>query len=88
MRRFTAVCSSCGRRSKEVFYDMSAAVGLARSGWRSFGTALYCPECRKKWEVRHGDEMGDMFTTAMVVMDWMIGALKSEIKYLEENENE
>ena len=87
MRRFTATCSRCGRRSKEIFYDMSAAVGLARGGWRSFGTALYCPECAKKWENGHGEEMSGMYVAALVIMDWMIGDLKFEIKHLEENEN-
>lgn len=75
----TAVtCSWCGHRSRKVQNRYSQALKLANSGWRSFGTALYCPECSKIVTRKEGKEQA-----IMTIMEEMILTLETQIAILE-----
>lgn len=48
----TITCSNCGS-SQHLRYSTSAVLAACRSGWNSYGSALYCPECSATWDKRN-----------------------------------
>lgn len=46
-------CSCCGKHRRISDNHPEQAVSAARAGWRSHGTALYCPDCVKTWHERN-----------------------------------
>ena len=46
-------CSCCGK-SHAIQYTAKNVLSTVKSGWNSFGSALYCPDCVKTWEDRNG----------------------------------
>lgn len=46
-------CSCCGA-SRSFRYDAANVLKLVYTeGWRSYGSALYCPECSATWDKRN-----------------------------------
>ena len=50
-------CSKCGHRSRKVERGYYEAKGIADAGWRSYGSALYCPKCTKIINFKHCPEV-------------------------------
>ena len=54
---FQIQCSSCGHRSRKLPYDVDkTSEQIIKTGWNSFGSAFYCPECSKgrpTWDQEH-----------------------------------
>lgn len=70
-------CSKCGHRSRKVKRGYYEAKGIADAGWRSCGSALYCPECTKNINRKE-----DKDAAIMTIMEWMINDAEQEIKIL------
>ena len=49
VKTFRIKCSKCGAYH-EMETKTDSAMQTVRVGWRSFGDALYCPECAKMVE--------------------------------------
>ena len=70
-------CSKCGHRSRKVKRGYYEARGIANAGWRSYGSALYCPKCTKII-----NRLEDKDAAIMTIMEWMINDAEQEIKIL------
>jgi len=46
-------CSRCGNRRRISDRVGTHATKAVNAGWRSFGTALYCPKCSDTWHERN-----------------------------------
>ena len=60
-------CSKCGHRSRKVKRGYYEAEGIADAGWRSYGSALYCPKC-----VKICKRLEDRDAAIMTIMERMI----------------
>ena len=60
-------CSKCGHRSRKVNRGYYEAKGIADAGWRSYGSALYCPKC-----VKICKRLEDRDAAIMTIMERMI----------------
>lgn len=45
-------CSRCGNHEK-VIRSVKGVKAKSKKGWRSFGSAIYCPSCAKSWRERN-----------------------------------
>lgn len=70
-------CSKCGHRSRKVKHGYYEARGIANAGWRSYGSALYCPKCTK---IINRKENKD--AAIMTIMERMINDAEQEIEIL------
>ena len=46
-------CSRCGKHRRISDRVYTHAIMAVNAGWRSFGTALYCPKCSDTWHERN-----------------------------------
>ena len=70
-------CSKCGHRSRKVKRGYYEAEGIADAGWRSYGSALYCPKC-----VKICTRLEDRDAAIMTIMERMIEDAEQEIEIL------
>ena len=70
-------CSKCGHRSRKVERGYYEAEGIADAGWRSYGSALYCPKC-----VKICNRLEDRDAAIMTIMERMIEDAEQEIEIL------
>lgn len=62
-------CSNCGK-SKILPNRIDATAKAIKSGWGSFGRALYCPKCSRTWNERNpGRSMADERNTFWVIAE-------------------
>ena len=60
-------CSNCGA-TETITNRIDEAEKAIKSGWGSYGSALYCPECSKTWDERNpGRPMADEGNTFWVI---------------------
>lgn len=52
MNMFELLCSCCGNK-EHIWYTASNVNAAVASGWSSYGSALYCPECSSAWRKRN-----------------------------------
>ena len=63
------MCSCCGNHQKLSNERISDTADLIHSGWGSYGSSLYCPECSKSWQERNDDRpMADERNTFFLIM--------------------
>lgn len=63
-------CSNCGA-VEEIKNRIDETEKAIKSGWGSYGSALYCPKCSETWDERNpGRPMADERHTF-----WIIAAL-------------
>ena len=71
-------CSCCGNH-ENLENSIDATVEKIKSGWGSYGSALYCPKCSKEWKNRNGERpMGDERNTFLVITNLFFSAMESE----------
>ena len=64
-------CSRCVKHRRICDNRPEHSVSAVRAGWRSYGTALYCPDCAKTWHERNTKALGNKLDTCeriLVVM--------------------
>ena len=49
------LCSRCGTSKKFRYSAGNVLCTVYTQGWRSYGSALYCPECASTWDERNKD---------------------------------
>lgn len=49
-------CSRCGNHER-VLKSVRSVKAKSKKGWRSYGSAIYCPECTKTWGERNAREL-------------------------------
>lgn len=79
-------CSRCGAKSRYRSCGMTGAWDHYNAGWRSCGTALYCPKCSRSWHERNDIPLDNFspFVHISRIMDYQIMDLESDVRYLEE----
>lgn len=67
-------CSNCGATETVVPQDITAAI---QQGWGSYGSAIYCPQCKATWAKRNpGRPMADKLDTAQRFIDMLAAEAK------------
>lgn len=62
-------CSNCGK-TRTLPNRIDATANAIKSGWGSYGRALYCPKCSKTWNKRNpGRPMADEKNTFWVIAE-------------------
>lgn len=46
-------CSRCGAGDEFRYSTRNVLCAVYTKGWRSYGSALYCPECSATWDERN-----------------------------------
>ncbi|APM39421.1 hypothetical protein [Clostridium kluyveri] len=59
-------CSNCGA-IRGLTYTASNVNKTIHAGWRSYGSALYCPKCVETWGERNNKEIGSIDNTITVI---------------------
>ena len=71
MKKYYIQCSNCGMR-KDVT-PIGEIANAIQKGWRSFGSALYCPACSATWGKRNREKvLGDEFDTLLTITEWIV----------------
>lgn len=60
-------CSNCGA-IKSFTYTASNVNKTISAGWRSYGSALYCPKCVETWGERNSKKIGSIENTITVIV--------------------
>ena len=74
-KTYSVQCSNCGRTGRWEKETMTRCAAAAlEDGWRSYGSALYCPECCRTWHERNkSKELSPLLTSMMEIeehMEW------------------
>lgn len=83
-------CSCCGKRHS-IEYTAYNVLQTVRSGWNSFGSALYCPDCVKTWEEYNGKNKplwGDDHTIKMIDEQYSCSMSNTVTEFCSECESE
>ena len=62
-------CSCCGNHVSLKARTVKETVDIIKSGWGSYGSALYCPECTRTWNDRNSKDMADEKNTFICIMN-------------------
>ena len=66
----TLTCSNCGMSQNIRADGLAAAI---TSGWNSYGSALYCPDCSSTWDKRNrGRPMAGVLNTAQLIAERLV----------------
>ena len=71
-------CSNCGKNVR-ISNTIEETAKIITDGWRSCGSALYCPECIASWQERNGDrQYNDQTQTFWTIAEHIRRQLNSE----------
>ncbi len=59
-------CSNCGA-IKGFTYTATNVNNTIHEGWRSYGSAIYCPKCVKTWGERNMTKIGNIEKTITLI---------------------
>lgn len=75
-RELDIQCSNCGCH-QSFAHDNTFPASVPKSGWGSFGRALYCPECTKTWDIRNPQRpMANKANTMTAAMHYTLSQRK------------
>ena len=69
--KLTISCSRCGKSHTFQFNAANVLNLVFTDGWRSYGSALYCPECAATWDERNkGRPLPEPESAIGVIDEW------------------
>lgn len=86
-------CSYCGKRRPLMIgrseYDSAGhyADNMVREGWRSLGSAIYCPKCVRTWADRNGtddDRLEDAADTKVYILEHEVAQLIEVMRWADD----
>ena len=74
-KTYSIQCSNCGMTGRWTKSSMTQCGAAAlEDGWRSYGSAIYCPECCRTWGERNKTKkLNSLYTSLLEIeerMEW------------------